>query len=136
MKPSSKVIEKHVLSFDRPFSVRSVVTDMVGHGHHVGFYRVAEIIDRLCLSGEVTRFDGPSNGPRYRVNHDVPRTPCSVVWYDGHPFVLDGEPGIPTERRWVGIGRSGLPITVSHEEMCKYRPAVIYTDRAEGVPTW
>lgn len=35
---------------------------------------------------------------------DLPTMPCSVVWSDGHPWVLDGEPGIgvPESRVWVG----------------------------------
>ncbi|WP_020673609.1 hypothetical protein [Amycolatopsis nigrescens] len=35
-----------------------------------------------------------------------PTTPCTVVWCQGHPFVLESGPG---KSRWVGIGPHGKP---------------------------
>jgi hypothetical protein len=64
-------------------------------------------------------------------DRDTPTTPCSVVWYDGHPWVLDGEPGIPTPRRWVGVNRLGAVASMSQEAMARYKPAVIYRDAGE-----
>lgn len=73
------------------------------------------------------------------VKDKTPTSPCSVVWYDGHPFVLDGEPGISRHlapRRWVGMlnvkGEDGVlryvPGSLSEAEMSEYGPAVIYID--------
>lgn len=61
----------------------------------------------------------------------LPTTPGSVVWYDGHPWVLDGEHGVPTERRWVGIRRDGTPGTLSRQEMLAYGPAVVHVEPPE-----
>jgi hypothetical protein len=64
-------------------------------------------------------------------DRDTPTTPCSVVWYDGHPWVLDGEPGIATPRRWVGMRRNGQVGWMGQKAMEQYRPAVIYRDAGE-----
>lgn len=131
MRTPSTEVDRRILTAKGNFSVRSMHRDLLESGCQVSWSRVADAIDRLRVSGRIQRFLGPDNGPSYRVVEDVPYTVGSVVWYDGHPFVLDGEPGIPGERRWVGIGREGLPITVTHEAMCQYGPAVIYRDAGD-----
>ena len=74
-----------------------------------------------------------------------PTSPCSVVWYDGHPWVLDGEPGISRHeapRRWVGMlnvkDADGtvryVPGSLSEAEMSEYGPAIIYVDTYSDDP--
>ena len=132
MRTPSTEVEKRILATEGDFSVRSMLKDLLDAGCQVSWSRVAEAIDRLCLAGEITRFPTAVNGRPYRVQPSVPHTPCSVVWFDGHPFVLDGEPGMPTPRRWVGIGRDGQPKIIDHDTMTQYGPAVIYRDRFDA----
>ena len=66
--------------------------------------------------------------------------PCSVVWHDGHPWVLDGEPGVSrlvSPRYWIGVTRAGdygnvkVPGAVSwmsEEDMAKIKPAICHDD--------
>jgi hypothetical protein len=71
---------------------------------------------------------------RTAVGEDTPTTVCSVVWYEGSPWVLHGEPGIPRSqvmRFWVGYRlSSGRVSYMTEKEMAKARPAVIYRDTA------
>lgn len=59
-----------------------------------------------------------------QTDEHLPKRPCAVVWCDGHPWVLDGEPGIPSERHWVGIRTAnGLVGRMSRADMLLYGPA-------------
>lgn len=58
----------------------------------------------------------------------LPVTPCSVVWSGGHPWVLDGEPGIPSPRRWVGLDDAGTPQVRTAAAMRAHGFSVIYVD--------
>ncbi|WP_191243456.1 hypothetical protein [Amycolatopsis deserti] len=44
----------------------------------------------------------------------LPTAPCSVVWSQGRPYVL--EPAAGT-LRWVGTDHRGRPLTLSGEEL-------------------
>jgi hypothetical protein len=85
-----------------------------------GNQRVGEVSCQKCLPHVYVLVRRPASA--------TPTTPCSVVWYDGHPWVLDGEPGVPTERSWVGVRRDGSVGTMSMAEMSAHFPAVIYND--------
>lgn len=68
---------------------------------------------------------------------DLPTTPCSVIWSDGHPFVLDGEPGISpiiAPRRWVGLSVVDQPLVLTADEMRDYGFSVVYVDPGEDRP--
>lgn len=66
---------------------------------------------------------------------ELPTTPCSVVWHDGHPWVLDGEPGVghPEKRWWVGRRHaSGEPVAMTRSEMIDRGFAVVYVDPGDA----
>ena len=44
--------------------------------------------------------------------HELPTTPCSVVWSRGHAYVLEG-----LRARWVGRDDRGRPHALSGAEM-------------------
>ncbi|MFD4194926.1 hypothetical protein [Amycolatopsis thermoflava] len=44
----------------------------------------------------------------------LPTAPCSVVWSQGRPYVL--EPGAGT-LRWVGTDHLGRPLTLTGDEL-------------------
>ena len=43
-----------------------------------------------------------------------PTVPCSVVWCEGRPYVLEGRPG---RARWVGTDYRGRPEALSSAEV-------------------
>jgi len=43
-----------------------------------------------------------------------PTTPCSVVWSQGRPYVLEGVAGRP---RWMGRDAKGRPLALSRAEL-------------------
>jgi hypothetical protein len=58
---------------------------------------------------------------------DVPTTACSVVWYQGHPWVLDG--GTQRTRyvkRWVGVRKDGTIGSMSQRQMNALLPGTVY----------
>ncbi|PWV73838.1 hypothetical protein SAMN05421630_11011 [Prauserella marina] len=56
-------------------------------------------------TGSTTRTDGVT-GP--------PTTPCTVVWSQGRPFVLESGPGRP---RWMGTDNHGRPRALTREDL-------------------
>lgn len=64
----------------------------------------------------------------------LPTRPGAVIWFDGHPYVLDGEPGTYRQRRWVGLNDAGEPVVLTAEDIAASRnpdPAVLFN----GVPS-
>lgn len=43
-----------------------------------------------------------------------PTVPCTVVWSDGRPYVL--EPGTP---RWIGTDHRGRPQALTTADLCR-----------------
>jgi hypothetical protein len=43
-----------------------------------------------------------------------PTAPCTVVWCDGKPYVLEGASARP---RWVGTDRRGRPQTLTRADL-------------------
>jgi hypothetical protein len=43
-----------------------------------------------------------------------PTTPCTVVWSQGHPFVLDPAPG---RLRWIGFDDRGRPVALTRADL-------------------
>ncbi|WP_236793162.1 hypothetical protein [Amycolatopsis sp. GM8] len=52
---------------------------------------------------------------RTETAHEAPpTTPCTVVWSDGRPYVL--EPGNP---RWIGTDGWGRPQSLTAADLCR-----------------
>nr|WP_245976061.1 hypothetical protein [Amycolatopsis palatopharyngis] len=49
---------------------------------------------------------GPASALGARTAGGPPTTPCTVVWSDGRPYVLEGGSGRP---RWMGTDGHGRP---------------------------
>ncbi|KMS89634.1 hypothetical protein [Prauserella rugosa] len=45
-----------------------------------------------------------------------PTTPCTVVWSQGRPYVLENGAGRP---RWMGMDRHGRPQALTRDELCR-----------------
>ncbi|GAA1193727.1 hypothetical protein [Prauserella alba] len=45
-----------------------------------------------------------------------PTTPCTVVWSQGRPYVLENPTGRP---RWMGMDRHGRPQALTGDELCR-----------------
>ncbi|WP_253864671.1 hypothetical protein [Prauserella halophila] len=45
-----------------------------------------------------------------------PTTPCTVVWSQGRPYVLENSTGRP---RWMGTDRRGRPLALTRDELCR-----------------
>ncbi|MDT8912620.1 hypothetical protein [Amycolatopsis sp. PS_44_ISF1] len=56
----------------------------------------------------------PSALPVQPVPATPPTTPCSVVWCEGRPYVLEGRHG---RARWVGTDYRGRPEALSSAEV-------------------
>ena len=57
----------------------------------------------------------------------TPTTPGSVVWLQGHPWVLDG--GTSRSRytqRWIGVHKDGSIGSLSMQQMDRLRPGIVY----------
>nr|WP_133853520.1 hypothetical protein [Labedaea rhizosphaerae] len=48
------------------------------------------------------------------VRNNLPTSPCSVVWSQGHAYVLEGTAG---RTRWVGIDGRGRPRSFSSSDL-------------------
>ena len=46
----------------------------------------------------------------------LPTHPCSVVWSQGHAYVLEGTTG---RTRWVGIDERGRPHSLTHADIAR-----------------
>jgi hypothetical protein len=44
----------------------------------------------------------------------LPTTPCTVVWSEGRPFVLEGLTGRP---RWMGTDGHGRPLALTGADL-------------------
>ena len=135
MKVTDAEVRERLLKLPGAFTVRSAQRDLLAQGCRVSWHKVAEAVDRLVLWDQLSRLPG-EQWPTYHATgrpkaESTPTTPGSVVWRQGHPFVLDGEPGIPTPRFWVGVDDTLGLVRISEAEMAAYRPAVIYRDEGE-----
>ncbi|WP_460959383.1 hypothetical protein [Parasphingorhabdus pacifica] len=54
------------------------------------------------MNTEPTSASGDVDGDRWSV--ELPTMPCSVVWSNGHSFVLEG---VGTRARWAGVDDRG-----------------------------
>lgn len=135
MKVTDAEVRERLLKLPDAFTVRSAQRDLLAQGCRVSWHKVAEAVDLLVLWDQLQRLPG-EKWPTYQSTgrpkaESTPTTPCSVVWFDGHPWVLDGEPGVPTPRLWVGMRRDGTLGVITQDRMAEYRPAVIYRDEGE-----
>mgnify|MGYP000844021645 CR=1 FL=1 len=135
MKFTDAEVRERLLKLEGAFTVRSAHRELVAQGCRVSWHKVAQAVDLLVLWDQLQRVPGEA-WTTYVVTgrpkaEALPTTPCSVVWRQGHPFVLDGEPGIPTPRFWVGVDDTLGLVRISEAEMAAYRPAVIYRDEGE-----
>lgn len=134
--PEADVREAILKHGRNPFTARGMWREINAHGVAIGYDRAVELIALMVKEDLLERI--PSTYHRtYKVTgrarrEPLPTTPGSVVWYDGHPWVLDGEPGVPGPRWWVGVRahKDGYPMMsyLSPGEMAAYGPAVIYRD--------
>lgn len=113
----------------KPFSLRKMWRALVDHGCVISYDRLADTVSAMVREDQIERLSGLYH-PEYQATNRprkerLPVTAGSVVWYSGHPWVLDGEPGEPGEV-WVGLGRSGRPTTMSSYEMALHHPGVIF----------
>lgn len=135
MKFTDAEVRDRLLKLEGAFTVRSAHRELVAQGCRVSWHKVAQAVDLLVLWDQLQRVPGEA-WTTYVVTgrpkaEALPTTPCSVVWYDGHPWVLDGEPGVPSTRLWVGMRRDGTLGVITQDRMADYRPAVIYRDPGE-----
>lgn len=136
MKTPESEVRERLLRLSGPFTIRSAHRALLAQGCTVSWSRVADIISLLVRWDQLQRLPGdqyPSYEATGRPRKEaLPTTPCSVVWFDGHPWVLDGEPGVAGKRHWVGVKRDGSLGWMTGTEMAAHHPAVIYRDPGEG----
>ncbi|OLT43235.1 hypothetical protein BJF85_03435 [Saccharomonospora sp. CUA-673] len=63
--------------------------------------------------------DSPASGSAAQtqpISPAPPTTPCTVVWSQGRPFVLESGAGRP---RWMGMDRHGRPQALTGDELCR-----------------
>jgi hypothetical protein len=97
--------------------------------HHTFAYERDATADELAdagISAARETLDIPRSHPA-----TLPVTPCSVVWSDGHPWVLDGEAGIPGPRLWVSLGHDGGPLVRNSHAMAQAGFSIVYVDAGE-----
>ncbi|MFC4003461.1 hypothetical protein ACFS2C_16810 [Prauserella oleivorans] len=58
--------------------------------------------------------DASSSARTDRAADTPPTTPCTVVWSQGRPFVLESGAGRP---RWMGTDRHGRPQALTGEDL-------------------
>jgi len=94
-----------------PVSVKVLFDKMKAQGFPISWRRIKRLLDEQIVGSWLERFHTPSGWVYVRTGYNagLPRTVGSVVWFDGHPWVLDGEPEVPTSRIWIGRGRDGEP---------------------------
>ncbi|TVT16817.1 hypothetical protein FNH05_36515 [Amycolatopsis rhizosphaerae] len=54
------------------------------------------------------------NGTQSPENAEPPTTPCTVVWSQGRPYVLEPGDGNP---RWVGTDNRGRPLKLTGADL-------------------
>ena len=137
MKVTDAQLREEIIKLEGPFTVRGAHRALLDGGLQISWCRVSETVTRLMHWGQLEKISGekwPTYMPTGRERYEIPTTPCSVVWFDGHPWVLDGEPGISrrqSPRYWIGSKRNtthGLYELgwMTEEEMAMPRPAIVY----------